>query len=65
MTEQVAEQNHNAERRSDPFERLAANAMRCASCGTVWYSEISHITSTWAPCARCGGRLYTERRSQA
>jgi len=65
VSEQVAEPNQDAERRSDPSGRLAANAMRCASCGTVWYSEISHLTSTWAPCARCGGRLHTERRTQA
>jgi uncharacterized paraquat-inducible protein A len=52
------------ERRSDPSSRLASNAMRCASCGTVWYSAIAHLTATWAECARCGGHLHTERRAQ-
>ena len=60
MTEHVAAE----ERRTDPSARMAANAMRCASCGTVWYSAIAHLTSTWAQCARCRGPLHIERRSQ-
>jgi uncharacterized paraquat-inducible protein A len=65
MAEPRASRNVQApERRSDPSERLAANAMRCESCGTVWYSAIAYLTSGWARCARCGGPLHTERRSQ-
>jgi len=58
MTDADAEMDR---RRSDS-ERLGENAMRCSSCGTVWYSAVAPLTVTWATCAGCGGPLHIERR---
>ena len=33
--------------------------------GTVWYSAIAHLTSTWAHCARCGGALHIAKSCTA
>jgi len=51
-----------SERRNAEGKPLGENAMRCDSCGTVWYSAVAPLTVTWATCAGCGGPLHIERR---
>ena len=43
---------------------MGERGMRCEDCGTVWYSAIATITSQWARCFSCGGRLHIDRRSR-
>ena len=37
--------------------------MRCADCGTVWYSPLAATVVAWGHCIRCRGALHTERRT--
>jgi rRNA maturation endonuclease Nob1 len=42
---------------------MGERGMRCEGCGTVWYSALAPITSQWAKCFTCGGKLHIERRA--
>jgi hypothetical protein len=43
--------------------RLEERAMRCAGCGTVWYSAMAATVVAWGRCIRCKGPLHLERRT--
>ncbi len=45
---------------------LRTGAMRCGSCGTTWFDQLTaYVRGLQQSCHRCGGELHTERRSVA
>jgi len=52
------------DRRASGTRPLRMGALRCGSCGTTWFDQLTaHLRGLQRSCRRCGGELHAERRA--